>query len=254
MIYHPCFQSLRDGAAHFRCYLEIFFVLISFTCLLRPGSCCITVSNSIHTNSYTLFVCWQNEQQDEFCETRSKHFLTRFCALQQMPLRIQWVKFYRSQGIMSINAITWIVWIIQMLVTWMISKKYWMFTTWHLRPKRVSRTISIVETNDILPSHIYLGLGVHATLPTNGGNISSLRGVLLMNGLKIPSTRSIKGPPGAAPKILGGILSWNSRITLPETNSKFAPENRSSQKERIVFQPSIFRCELLVSPEKGPFF
>ena len=35
-------------------------------------------------------------------------------------------------------------------------------------------------------------------------------------------------------------------LTLPETNSKFAPENRLSQKERIVFQPSIFRCELLI--------
>ena len=34
--------------------------------------------------------------------------------------------------------------------------------------------------------------------------------------------------------------------TLPETNI-FAPENRPSQKETIVFQPSIFRCELLVS-------
>ena len=33
--------------------------------------------------------------------------------------------------------------------------------------------------------------------------------------------------------------------TLPETNI-FAPENRPSQKERIVFQRSIFRCELLV--------
>ena len=33
--------------------------------------------------------------------------------------------------------------------------------------------------------------------------------------------------------------------TLPETN--IAPENRPSQKETIVFQPSIFRCELLVS-------
>ena len=31
--------------------------------------------------------------------------------------------------------------------------------------------------------------------------------------------------------------------TLPETT--IAPENRPSQKE-IVFQPSIFRCELLV--------
>ena len=33
--------------------------------------------------------------------------------------------------------------------------------------------------------------------------------------------------------------------TLPETN--IAPENRASQKERLVFQPSIFRGELLVS-------
>ena len=34
--------------------------------------------------------------------------------------------------------------------------------------------------------------------------------------------------------------------TLPETNV-FAPEKRPSQKETIVFQPSIFRRELLVS-------
>ena len=33
--------------------------------------------------------------------------------------------------------------------------------------------------------------------------------------------------------------------TLPKTN--LAPENETSQKERIVFQPSLFRCELLVS-------
>ena len=33
-------------------------------------------------------------------------------------------------------------------------------------------------------------------------------------------------------------------VTLPETNSEFTPENRVSQKERIVFQPSIFRCKL----------
>ena len=38
---------------------------------------------------------------------------------------------------------------------------------------------------------------------------------------------------------------WN---TLPETNSKFAPENRPGpQEERIVFQASVFRCDLLVS-------
>ena len=34
-------------------------------------------------------------------------------------------------------------------------------------------------------------------------------------------------------------------FTLPETN--VAPENSPSQKETIVFQPSIFRGELLVS-------
>ena len=33
-------------------------------------------------------------------------------------------------------------------------------------------------------------------------------------------------------------------ITLPETN--VAAENRPSQKETIVFQPSIFRCECLL--------
>ena len=33
--------------------------------------------------------------------------------------------------------------------------------------------------------------------------------------------------------------------TLPETN--IAHTNRPSQKETIIFQPSIFRCELLVS-------
>ena len=34
--------------------------------------------------------------------------------------------------------------------------------------------------------------------------------------------------------------------TLPKTKQT-APENRPSQKETIVFQPSFFRCELLVS-------
>ena len=33
--------------------------------------------------------------------------------------------------------------------------------------------------------------------------------------------------------------------TLPKTNT--APEKLPSQKERIVFQPSIFRCKLAVS-------
>ena len=43
------------------------------------------------------------------------------------------------------------------------------------------------------------------------------------------------------------VVSSGSEITLPETNSKFAPENKPSLKETIVFQPSIFRGELLVS-------
>ena len=33
----------------------------------------------------------------------------------------------------------------------------------------------------------------------------------------------------------------------PETNSKFAPENMPKPNRKLVFQPSIFRCELLVS-------
>ena len=37
--------------------------------------------------------------------------------------------------------------------------------------------------------------------------------------------------------------------TLPESN--IAPENRVSQKETIVFQPSIFRCKLAVSFREG---
>ena len=36
-------------------------------------------------------------------------------------------------------------------------------------------------------------------------------------------------------------------ITLPETNSKRACQEAAPQKETIVFQPSIFRCEMLVS-------
>ena len=37
------------------------------------------------------------------------------------------------------------------------------------------------------------------------------------------------------------------QATLPETN--IAPEKMVSQKERIVFQPSTFGCELLVFGE-----
>ena len=40
--------------------------------------------------------------------------------------------------------------------------------------------------------------------------------------------------------------------TLPETNR--APEDRPSQKETIVFQPSIFRWELLVAGRVLPHF
>ena len=39
-------------------------------------------------------------------------------------------------------------------------------------------------------------------------------------------------------------------FTLPETNSEFTPENRlafAPRGSRIVFQPSIFRGEMLVS-------
>ena len=41
------------------------------------------------------------------------------------------------------------------------------------------------------------------------------------------------------------LMQKKCRLTLPETN--IAPENRPSQKETIVFQPSNFSCELLVS-------
>ena len=40
--------------------------------------------------------------------------------------------------------------------------------------------------------------------------------------------------------------------TLPETNSKFAPENRPGPKRKLVFQPSIFRG--YVSFREGMFF
>ncbi len=43
----------------------------------------------------------------------------------------------------------------------------------------------------------------------------------------------------------GWLTHWIQWCTLPETN--IAPENRPSQLERIVFQPSIFRGELLVA-------
>ena len=47
------------------------------------------------------------------------------------------------------------------------------------------------------------------------------------------------------------VIIWNIiSNTLPETNQN-APENRPSQKETIVFQPSIFRCKLAVSFREG---
>ena len=45
-------------------------------------------------------------------------------------------------------------------------------------------------------------------------------------------------------------LTKDPWITLPETN--IATENRPSQKETIVFQPSIFRC--YVSSQEGVFY
>ena len=48
-------------------------------------------------------------------------------------------------------------------------------------------------------------------------------------------------------------LSILQKVTLPETNGKFAPENSISQKEAIIFQPSIFRGELAVSFREGKF-
>ncbi len=43
------------------------------------------------------------------------------------------------------------------------------------------------------------------------------------------------------------VSSESTRITLPETNSIFAPENRPKPNTKVVFQPYIFRGELLVS-------
>ena len=48
------------------------------------------------------------------------------------------------------------------------------------------------------------------------------------------------------------MKKWHSCgcfYTLLETN--MAPENRPGRKRKIVFQPSIFRCELLVLGSVG---
>ena len=52
-----------------------------------------------------------------------------------------------------------------------------------------------------------------------------------------------KGQGGNHEEFLPEILG----ITLPKTNSKFAPENRPKPKRKLIFQPSIFRGKLLVS-------
>ena len=62
--------------------------------------------------------------------------------------------------------------------------------------------------------------------------------------------------PLKATKMLGFIQSLGVQkhtrpsagvVSLPETNSEFTPESRPGlKKETIVFQPSIFRCELFV--------
>ena len=53
------------------------------------------------------------------------------------------------------------------------------------------------------------------------------------------------------PRMVVSIGCWaKSLLTLPKTN--IAPENRPSQKETVVFQPSIFRCEH-VSFQGGKF-
>ena len=52
----------------------------------------------------------------------------------------------------------------------------------------------------------------------------------------------------------GGEIQAMEKQTSPvytPWNEQFAPENRPSQKEMIVFQPSIFRCELAVSFREG---
>ncbi len=52
----------------------------------------------------------------------------------------------------------------------------------------------------------------------------------------------------------GGEIQAMEKQTSPvytPWNEQFAPENRPSQKEMIVFQPSIFRCELAASFREG---
>ena len=53
-------------------------------------------------------------------------------------------------------------------------------------------------------------------------------------------------PTFMAPKEVGQMPSLKLN-RLPKTNSHVAPENTPSQKGMVVFQPSIFRCKLLVS-------
>ncbi len=67
---------------------------------------------------------------------------------------------------------------------------------------------------------------------------------------EVPAVRSVFCRPPRRWR----VGTWKRRqesyffYTLPETNSKFAPENKPGpKKERILFQPSIFRLDLLVS-------
>ena len=52
------------------------------------------------------------------------------------------------------------------------------------------------------------------------------------------------------PKVKTNVQLLYQKGTLPETN--IVPENRPPQKERIVFQPSMFRGKLLVSGRVHP--
>ena len=63
--------------------------------------------------------------------------------------------------------------------------------------------------------------------------------IMGLSGARL-STSQLLGiitPPPSSP---------NNPFTLPETNSHFAPESMAIPKGNLVFQPSIFGCELLV--------
>ena len=88
-----------------------------------------------------------------------------------------------------------------------------------------------------------------------------LLGVIMV--IHIIYTRNQGFPPLTVGKVISVLVfsepkqispaKASSHYTLPKT--KIVPENRPSQKERIVFQPPIFllRRELLVSLLHAPF-